>query len=100
MLSHQHTQTHRLYSEPVAGSLVKINKSKGPRQLPWEMPDYLDDVGEASIKEHPLCSVRQVTLDLQYSRGCKAITYLFLQQQIMSKPALKSNKTAPIIFLL
>jgi hypothetical protein len=29
---------------------------------------YLDYVGEASIKEHPLCSVRQVTLN-HYKAG-------------------------------
>ena len=34
-------------------SLVKTEKSKGPSQLPWGIPDsILDYVGEASIKEH------------------------------------------------
>jgi hypothetical protein len=40
--------------------LVKIEKSKGPRQLPWGMPDSY--VEEASIKEHPQCSIKQVTV--------------------------------------
>ena len=59
---------------------------------------YLDYVGEASIKEHTICSVRQVTLYPHYIRGCKAITHMFTSSRlwsIMSKAALKSNKTAP-----
>ena len=66
-----------------SGVLVTIEKSKVPRQLPWGIPDSTWIMFEASIKEHPLCSVRQVTVYPQYSRGCKAITHTFFQQQTM-----------------
>ena len=61
--------------------LVKMEKVRGLDSCPGEF--YLDYVGESSIKEHPLCSVRQVTLYPQYSRGSKAITHTFFQQQTM-----------------
>ena len=44
-------------------SLVNIENIKGHGQLPWL---YLDYVGVASIKEHSLCSIRQVTREPQY----------------------------------
>jgi hypothetical protein len=55
-------------------SLVKIEKSKGPKQLPWGIPYstwiMLD-------KEHHLSCVRQISPSPQYSRVCKAITHMF-----------------------
>ena len=65
-------------------SFVKIEKSKGPKQLPWGIPDCNWIIFDRlSINEHPLCSVRQVTLYPHYSRGCTAITHMFFQQQTM-----------------
>ena len=54
---------------------------------------------EASIKEHPLCSVRQVSLYPQYSRGCKAITHTVFQQQTMIDNVKGHTEKQPPIFL-
>jgi hypothetical protein len=59
-------------------------KSNGPRQLPWGIPESIWILLERlPIKQQPLCAVRRVTLYPQYSRGCKAITHTFFQQQTM-----------------
>jgi hypothetical protein len=61
-------------------SFVKIEKSKGPRQLPWGIPDST----WIMLERLPLKNtVRQLTLYPQYSRGCKALTHTFLKQQTM-----------------
>jgi hypothetical protein len=79
-------------------ALVKTEKSNRPRQLPWGIPDSTWIMLEASIKEHPLCSVRQVTLYPQYHRESKAITQVFLISRLMIENVKKSNKTALKLF--
>jgi hypothetical protein len=64
-------------------SLVKIEKSKGPKELPWGIPDSTWIMLEGLPLKNNLCSIRQVTLYSQYSRGCKAITHTFFHQQTM-----------------
>jgi hypothetical protein len=58
-------------------SLVQIEKSKGPKQLPWGIPDFSWFIFERLSLKNTLCSVRHVALYPHYSRGCKAITYVF-----------------------
>ena len=48
--SSAYMDTHALFNAS-GRSLVKIEKSRGPRELPCGTPHYIFDITEASIKE-------------------------------------------------
>ena len=73
------------YIDTLAFLKVKIEKSKGPKQLPWGIPDSNWIIFERlPLKNplNPLCSVGQVTVYLHYSRGCNATTYTFSNSRL------------------
>jgi hypothetical protein len=51
--------------------------NKGPKQLPWGIPDSTWIMFERIPLKNTLCVVRQITIYPHYSRGCKALTQGF-----------------------